>query len=96
MRQSLLATICLVPLLGGCGKASEDTFNKQYDESFMASCVSAASRGNVTSELATKMCDCALDGINAKFSATEKVALSQEQAAPIVNACKEKVMPGHG
>ena len=96
MRRTLLALTCVAPLLGSCGQAGEEAFNKQYDESFMSSCVSAATGSGVSSDLATKACDCALAGINEKFSATEKVTLSQEQAAPIVAACKEKVMPANG
>ena len=43
MRRTLLALTCVAPLLGSCGQAGEEAFNKQYDESFMSSCVSAAS-----------------------------------------------------
>jgi hypothetical protein len=96
MPRTLLALTSLAPLLAGCGQASEEAFNKQYNASFMASCVSSAEGGGAPAQLAQSACSCALDGINAKFSRSEKVSLSPAQVTPIVNACLEKVKPTNG
>ena len=50
----------------------------------------AATRGVVSEAVATQVCDCTLAGINARFDANEKLALTAEQAQPITAECMSK------
>ena len=89
MRKALLA-VFMAASAAGCGQSSEAAFDKEFDTNFRASCISAAVRGSTSDAVATKVCDCTLAGINAKFSRTEKMALSAEQAQPIAAACMKQ------
>ena len=91
MRTGLLALVCLPGLVGGCGN-TEEAFSKQFDESFIKSCVSSAVKTGAPSPGATQICDCALAGINVKYSTTEKMTLSGEDAAPIMDACVKQAV----
>jgi hypothetical protein len=82
----------LRPWPSGCGQAGEESFNREFDKSFSASCVSAAVRSGAPQAKATQLCDCTLAGINEKFSAAEKLTLSNEQAKPIMDQCLEKAV----
>lgn len=94
MRKALLAVL-VTTALAGCGQASEDAFDKEFDSNFRASCVSAAVARGAPEAIVTKVCDCTLAGVNAKFSRTEKMTLSAEQAQPITAECmKTAGMPG--
>jgi hypothetical protein len=95
MRIGLLATVCASGLVAGCGNA-EEAFNKQFDESFVSSCVSSAVQGGVPAQIADQACGCALTGINEKFSAAEKMTISEEQAGPIMQACLEQTVEPNG
>jgi len=91
MRRMLLA-LGLAALASGCGQASEDSFDTSFDASFRSSCVSSATRSGAPTEIVTKVCDCTLAGINEKFSVTEKMALSAEEAKPIMDECLNKAV----
>ena len=95
MRTGLLALICVPGLLGACGN-TEEAFNKQFDESFITSCVSSAAQAGAPSQGATQICDCALAGINEKYSPTEKLTLTGEDASPIMDACVKKAVEANG
>jgi hypothetical protein len=89
MRRTLLA-MAMAASIGGCGQASEEAFDKEFDTNFRASCVSAAVSRGAPEAIATAMCDCSLAGINDKFSRTEKMTLTAEQAQPITAECMKK------
>ena len=89
MRRTLLA-IVVAASLAGCGQASEEAFDKEFDTNFAASCVSAAVGRGAPEAMATQLCDCSLAGINARFDRTEKMALTAEQARPITAECMKK------
>ena len=95
MRKTWLALICLPALVGGCGQASEAA-DKAFDENFRASCIAAAGGGTIAPELAAQACDCALSKINERYSTSEKLTLTDEQAQPIARECFEKVIPTNG
>ena len=73
----------------GCGQASDDV-SAEFDREFRASCTAAATRGVVPEAVASQVCDCTLEAINQKFSATEKLTLSADQAQPITAECMRK------
>jgi len=93
MRKMLL-TLGLAALATGCGQANDDAFNTNFDASFRSSCVSSAVGSGAPQNIASEVCDCTLKGINEKFSTAEKMAMSPEQAKPIMNECLSKVKPG--
>ena len=87
MRTILLA---LTLAAGGCEQADDEAESSEFDRNFRAACVSAAVRGNASEAVATEVCDCTLAGINARFSTSEKLAISAEQAQPITAECMAK------
>ena len=89
MRKSLLMLTCAAALTAGCGQASEQ-FNGEFDKKFRESCISAAVGRGAPEAAVTKVCDCTLAGIDAKFSRSEKMTLSAEQAQPITAECMKK------
>lgn len=91
MRQRLIVLGGLAALLAGCGKATDEAFNREFDKNFSSSCVSSAVAGGVPAAAASAACDCALKGINEKYSTTEKVSLDPEQVRPIMTQCMAKV-----
>ena len=91
MRKTLLA-LPLAALACACGQAGEDSFNKEFDASFRSSCVSSAESSGAPAAIASEVCDCTLAGINEKFSVTEKMALSAEEAKPIMDECLNKAV----
>jgi len=91
MRKTLL-TLSLPVLAGACGQAGEDAFNREFDANFRASCVSSAVKGGVAEAIATQTCTCTLAGINEKFSTADKMAMSPEQAQPIMAECVNKAV----
>jgi hypothetical protein len=90
MRGGLIAVVCLAALLCGCGKKSEQAFNDKFDENFRSSCIASATRSGVSTELASRLCGCAITEINKKYSAREKLAMSNDQANPIMAECLSK------
>ena len=95
MRKNLFVLAGVATLLTACGN-TEQAFNREFDENFSSSCLSSAVAGGVPADAAAGACDCALKEINAKFSTTEKVSLSPEQARPIMTECMAKVAQGNG
>ena len=88
----LLAAVGLAALCG-CGEQGEKAFGDSFDKSFRSSCIESASRPGVPGDLAAKLCDCALGEINSKFSAMEKMGLSNDELDPIVSQCAARVVP---
>ena len=84
--------ICLAALATGCGQ-TEEAFNKSFDESFKSSCVASATQGPVPADVAVKICDCAADKINKKYSATDKMTMSPDEALPLMQECLKSVVP---
>ena len=70
-------------VLAACGQANDAA----YDAAFTESCKSSAMAAGVPEADATSLCGCALAKVNDRFSATEKLTLSDEQAQPIVAEC---------
>jgi hypothetical protein len=95
MRRGIFALICLPVLVAGCGDADEAA-NQAFDENFRSSCVSAGTGGRLSAELVAKACDCALAKINERFSTSEKLTLTSEQAQPIAQECFAQVAPAAG
>ena len=95
MRTILLA-LPLAALVGGCGQASEEAFNREFDSNFRSSCVASATAGGAPEGIGTQICDCTLAGINAKYGMSEKMAMSPEQAEPIMAECVSKAVPAAG
>jgi hypothetical protein len=91
MRGKLFALLCLTLPLAACGKKSEQAFNEKFDQNFVSSCVSSATKTGVPSELASKVCGCAITAINKKYSAREKLTLSEDRANPIMAECVKTV-----
>jgi len=97
MRKKLFVMMCLSTAAAGCGQASEENLNEQFDDNFRSSCISSATAGGaLTTELATQASDCALATINERYSTSEKLTLTDEQAQPIAMECFQKVMPANG
>jgi hypothetical protein len=92
MRGRLYALAGLATLTGGCGGSTEEAFNREFDKNFAASCTSSAVAGGIPEAAATEACNCALEGINEKFSMTEKMTMSGEEAQPIMAECVSKVV----
>jgi major membrane immunogen (membrane-anchored lipoprotein) len=90
-RGHVLVAMSLVAL-AGCGKSSEAAFNKGYDDKFRSSCVASASKSGMPTQLATTLCECAITEINKKYSASQKLTLSEEQSEPILKACLNKTV----
>ncbi len=91
MRNGLFGLIGCAMLLGGCGQATEAA-GKKFDEKFRSSCVSSAVESGAPPPLAVRTCTCAIDEINKKYSVTEKMTLSDEQAMAIVIPCAKKAV----
>jgi ABC-type uncharacterized transport system auxiliary subunit len=91
-----LTALALCALLGGCGgakKSFDDSFNKNFHEKFVASCVKSATDSGVAQDLAGKLCTCASDKVKERYSVREKMRLKDEQLRPILQECKASV-PG--
>ena len=95
MRKTMLALAGLSGLVGGCGQAG-DAADRQFAETFRANCISSATGGQLTADLVEKACDCALGKIEERYSTTEKLALTNEQAGPIAMECLAEVRPDNG
>ena len=95
MRTGLLTLIGVSVLAAGCGQA-EDEASRRFDENFRSTCISAATGGQLAQDLVEKACDCALARINEKYSAAEKLTMTNEQAQPIAQQCLQEVMPANG
>jgi hypothetical protein len=92
MRGKLFALLSLALPLAACGQKSEQAFNDKFDKNFVSSCVSSATKSGVPSDLAGKVCGCSIAEINKKYSATEKLTLSEAQANPIMAECVKKTV----
>ena len=88
--RTILPALLLAAAVSGCGQASEEAESREFDSNFRASCVSAAVRGAASEAIATQVCDCTLEGINAQFDTAEKLAITAEQAMPITAECMKK------
>ena len=74
------------------GRAATEAAGKKFDEKFRSSCVSSAVESGAPPPLAVRTCTCAIDEINKKYSVTEKMTLSDEQAMAIVIPCAKKAV----
>ena len=95
MRKTILALAGLSCLLGGCGQAG-DAADRQFAETFRSNCISSATGGQLSADLVEKACDCALAKIEERYSTTEKLALTNEQAGPIAMECLAEVRADNG
>jgi hypothetical protein len=87
MRKSLPTLIAAAALIAGCGQADE-----AFDKNFAESCVSSATEAGVPAAVAGKVCDCTLTKINEKFSTSEKLTMSPQDAQPMMVACMNEAM----
>ena len=95
MRKTMLALVCVSALVGGCDQAS-DAASREFDEQFRANCISAATGGQLPANLVEKACDCSLAKINERYSGTDKLTLTNEQAQPIAAECLAEVQRTNG
>lgn len=91
--QKVLFLIAAITTLPGCGEASEKSFNDSFKLKFGESCIASASKGGVGSDIATKICDCAIARIDGKYSVMEKLNVSDEELGPIISECLSSVVP---
>jgi hypothetical protein len=90
-----LTALALCAVLGACGntgKSFDDSFNKNFHEKFVASCVQSAAASGVVQDVADKMCACASDKIKERYSVRQKMNLKDEQLRPILLECKASVL----
>ncbi|HVU28776.1 MAG TPA: hypothetical protein VHE36_00110 [Sphingomicrobium sp.] len=91
-----LTSLALCALLCGCGgpkKSFDDSFNKNFHEKFVGSCVKSATDSGLSQELAGKLCTCASDKVKERFSVREKMNLKDQQLRPILEECRASI-PG--
>jgi hypothetical protein len=91
MSGRLIAIVCLAPFLSGCGK-SEQAFNDKFDANFRSSCIASATKSGASTELARRVCNCAVTEIDRSYSARQKLTLSNDQADPIMVECLRKTV----
>ena len=91
MRNGLFVLIGCTALLAGCGKVTEAA-NDKFDEQFRSSCVASAVKTGAPAAISQKACDCTIDEINKKYSASEKLTLSQDDAMPILEKCAKEAV----
>jgi len=85
--------IGLVALAAGCNsKGNEQAFSDKFDKGFRSSCVSSSMQGGVPADVSNQVCDCAIAAINKKFSAREKLTMTEEQARPMMLECLNKAV----
>lgn len=89
--RTTLALVCLTALITACGQKSEQAFSEKFDQNFVSSCVGSATRTGVPQDIAGKVCGCTIAGINKKYSARDKLTLSEDQANPIMAECLKTV-----
>jgi hypothetical protein len=93
MRRSPFALLCLALALAACGQKSEQAFNDKFDRNFISSCVASATKSGVPNDLAGTVCGCTSTEISKKFTAREKLTMSEDQAKPIMAACLKTIQP---
>lgn len=93
MRGTPFALLCLALPLAACGEKSEQAFSEKFDRNFVSSCIASATRTGVPNDIAGKVCGCTITGINKKYSARDKLTLSESQANPIMAECLKTVQP---
>lgn len=91
MRRTPFALLCLALPLAACGQKSEQAFSEKFDQNFVSSCVGSATRTGVPQDIAGKVCGCTIAEINKKYSARDKLTLSESQANPIMAECLKTV-----
>jgi hypothetical protein len=96
MRRFLFVLPCLALPLAACGQKSEQAFNDTFDRNFVNSCVASATKSGVPTDLAGKVCSCASTEIGRKFTAREKLTMTEDQAKPIMAACLKTIQPPVG
>ena len=88
-----LAVLGLAALLSSCGKKTfNEAFNKSFDEKMLSSCSASATRAGVSQALAGKLCTCARDKVDERYSVSEKMNLKDEQLKPIAEECKASIL----
>ena len=95
MIRSIAFPIGLAALTAGCGSAG-DSFNESFNENFRSSCVASASKSGVPADISGKYCECVLTKVDEKYSASEKVGLSQGDLAPLASECMSSLVPPNG
>ena len=97
MREGTFIVLALAGLLAGCGEAKtsfDDSFNKNFHEKFISSCVASATKAGAPQDMATTLCTCASDKVKERYSVRQKMTLKDEQLMPIVEECRaENVEP---
>ena len=86
MRIVLCVFLSAAALLGGCDKASA-LFNEEYDKGYRANCLEMYAEDGVPDAEAVQACDCLIGETNKRYSASEKLTLSDEQLEQVVGQC---------
>lgn len=94
---SSVILLAAVAGLSGCGDAGdgmtkgfEDGFKTEFVEKFGNSCRSAAAGGGAPADKVTEVCKCAADELVKKYSTSELMSLSPEDAMPVMKECAAK------
>ncbi|MCB2076716.1 MAG: hypothetical protein KDE55_03350 [Novosphingobium sp.] len=95
MKRHLLALPLLIAV-SACGGASDEAFNKSFDESFHSSCLTSATKGGMRADIAVQLCTCGVSEIDAKYSVREKALLSDEQLNEVIETCVKKTVKTNG
>ena len=88
--RKLIMVLGASALLTACGEGKrglEETFDKEFHKSFVASCVKSSTAAGAPQEAADSICKCASDKVDERFSAREKVTLKNDQIIGIVQEC---------
>ncbi len=91
MRNGTVMVLALCGLVAGCGEAKtsfDDSFNKNFHEKFISSCVASATKSGAPQDMATTLCTCTSDKVKERFTVRQKMTLKDDQLLPIVEECR--------
>ncbi|HEX4800153.1 MAG TPA: hypothetical protein VFU91_03145 [Sphingomicrobium sp.] len=83
--------LVLSTLLAACSSKSHDSFDQDFKQNFVSSCVHSATSSGVAQDLASKTCTCAADKVQQRFSMQQKMHLTKEQLTPIMMKCRASI-----
>lgn len=92
MRRSMLALLAVAAALPGCSEKTEKQMNDAFNDGFRNSCIASATKSGAPPSAAATICSCVIDRMDKKYSATEKLRLSDEDAMPIMKECMESMV----
>jgi hypothetical protein len=83
--------LALFALLAACSSKSHDSFDQDFKQNFVSSCVHSATSSGVAQDLASKTCTCAADKVQQRFSMQQKMHLTKEQLTPVMRECRASI-----